>query len=474
MQKTALPAILLIAFAGLGLWFSKGCSLQPRKAARHVILISLDTTRADHLGCYGNTWILTPEIDALAEESILFSNFVTVVPTTLASHTSLFTGKYPHTHGTPRNGFSVSDENVMLTEILKDEGFSTLGFIGSFTLNSRFGFDQGFDHFDQSFDVLADAEDVDQNQRSAAAVTDAVIGYLGANGVPRNMFLFAHYFDPHAPYDAPEPFASMYGPQGIDEVTAPPVPRRYEHVAQEWIRHAREYRRAYAAEISYMDQEVGRLLDYLKQRGVLDDALLILTSDHGENLGEHGGRFDHGWATYETTMRAVAMIRLPESSHRGVRIERLLANIDLLPTLLRYLDLPVPEGIEGMALDLNDPSAPAPDSPRFGQASKPWEEVETDPRWHNMNKSRCVWDGNLKYVQIPYLGVQALYDLSEDPDESNNLFLHRPVEMADHVDRLRSLLEEWAASADPLPSRFDESREGGTEERLRALGYLGR
>jgi arylsulfatase A-like enzyme len=466
---TLLSPLALAALACVAI----GCGPRVGPTVRHVIVISLDTAREDHFGCYGNRWIDTPNIDALAEESVLLGNFVTVVPTTLASHTSLFTGKYPHTHGIPRNGFTVHPDNVLLPEILKGEGFTTLGFLGSFALDSRFGFDQGFDHFDETFDVMVDQEDVDQNQRSAAAVTDAVITYLESGGVPRNMFLFAHYFDPHAPYDPPPPFDEMYGQEGIGGVTAPPVPRRYEASKAEWIDHALGFRRDYAGEISYMDREVGRLLDYLKRREVLDDAVLVLVSDHGENLGEHGGRFDHGWATYETTMRAVALIRLPQARHRGVRVSRLLANIDILPTLLDFLGLPVPEGVDGVAIDLNDPAAPAPSSPRFGEASKPWEEIETDPQWFNMRKSRCIWDGDLKFVQVPYLGVEALFNLAEDPQESTNLVLHRPGESADQITRLRGLLEEWAASADPLPSRFAGDRDEETIERLRALGYLG-
>lgn len=191
--------------------FLSGCNLRGyRGPARHVILISLDTTRPDHLGCYGNEWIQTPSLDALARESILFTDHLTPATTTLASHASLFTGLYPHSHGVPRNGFTLDPANVTLARILKDAGFTTAGFLGSFALDSRFGIASGFDVFDERFDTMVGQEGADQNQRRAPAVTQAVIEYLEGNGVPRHLFLFAHYFDPHQPYAPTEEFRGLY------------------------------------------------------------------------------------------------------------------------------------------------------------------------------------------------------------------------------------------------------------------------
>ena len=128
--------------------------------ARHVVLISLDTTRPDHFGFYGSPTIRTPNLDKLASESIVLDDFMTVAPTTLASHASLFTGKYPHSHGTPRNGFMVNDENVLLAELLQENGFSTAGFIGAFPLSSQFGIAQGFDHWDEEFERFQGKDNV--------------------------------------------------------------------------------------------------------------------------------------------------------------------------------------------------------------------------------------------------------------------------------------------------------------------------
>ncbi|MBU0638832.1 MAG: sulfatase, partial [Planctomycetes bacterium] len=321
--------------------------------ARHVIVISLDTTRADHLGCYGNTEVRTPNIDALAAESILFTDYMTVVPTTLSSHLSLFTGKYSHTHGTPRNGFMVNRENLLLTEILQEAGFHTAGFIGSFALESRFDFNQGFDHYDERFERFVSVIGAEHNERPAESVTNAVISYLDEIGIPDKLLLFVHYFDPHEPYDPPPPYNTMYG--GARRVTP-----EHTEVVRQGIRQAgheatveaQVLARNYAGEISYMDEHVGRLLEDLRQRGVLDQALVLVTSDHGENFWEHRFYFNHGLTTYQTTLHAVCLLRLPRAAHGGTRVEQLVASIDVLPTLLSYLGLEIPPGVEGEALDL--------------------------------------------------------------------------------------------------------------------------
>ena len=281
-------------------------------AARHVVVISFDTTRADHFGFMGNDRVRTPNLDALAQESIVFTDFMTVVPTTLASHTSLFSGQYPHSHGTARNGFMVNTDNDMLAEILHDAGFHTAGFAGSFALDARFDFAQGFDHYDEEFNVLVGEGGADQNQRPAVDVTDAVIEYLDHHGVPEHLFLFAHSFDPHYPNAAPAPFDTLYDPRGTDGLAS--VDDLYQDKTlsdEKRDEYARRWELQYASEISYMDHHVGRLVDDLKRRGILDAALLVITSDHGENLRELPVPFDHGFSVYRSTIDALCVVRLP-------------------------------------------------------------------------------------------------------------------------------------------------------------------
>ena len=309
--RSASPAVIFLAFL-----LTAGCAGPvdaPR--ARHVVVISLDTTRADHFGFLGHTQIATPEMDALAEESIVFTDFMTVAPTTLASHTSLFTGTYPHHHGTPRNGFMVNPENEMLPEILQAEGFHTAGFAGSFALDRRFDFAQGFDHYDQEFDLLTDQAGVDQNQRSAT----------------------------------PEPVGDLPAIEDLKQ--------RGRYPPDEKARHAERHIRRYAAEISYVDAQLGRLFDGLRERDILDNALLIVTSDHGETFLEHREQFDHGAEVYQTTIHAVGLIRLPDAQLGGTRVEQPASNIDLLPTALQWLGLTIPEGVDGAPIDLGAPDA---------------------------------------------------------------------------------------------------------------------
>jgi arylsulfatase A-like enzyme len=467
--------------------------------ARHVVIISIDTARADHFGFMGAAEISTPSLDALAGESVVFTDCMTVVPTTLASHTTLMTGKYPHNHGTPRNGFMVSRENEMLAEVLGDAGFHTAGFVGSFALDERFDFAQGFEHYDQEFDVLVGAGGADQNQRLAENVTQAALDHLDETGVPDRLFLFAHYFDAHRPYSAPFPFEVQYDPRGRQgllpihdlvstKATAP------ERAAREAGRHAMQY----ASEISYVDEHVGRLVDGLRSRGILDDALLVVTSDHGESLWEHGEEFDHGVSVYQSTMHSLCVFRLPGGESGGTRSTRPVANIDVLPTVLAFLGIPVPRGVDGEPLELRGEEAgPGAEAlatrgeeqessgdggeptgrARFGQATKPWRGVETDPRWANMLKSRCVRLGRYKYVQTPFLGTEELYDVVSDPSERTNLLGGvsdgaLAAEYASVVAELRPRLESWAGSAVPLPSWFESSQQEETVERLKSLGYL--
>jgi arylsulfatase A-like enzyme len=452
-----------------------GRELRPTPPAgpgpRHVVVVSLDTTRADHFGLYGSRAVRTPRLDALAAESIVLDDLMTVVPTTLASHVSLFTGNYPHAHGVPRNGFLVDERNEMLPEILRERGFTTAGFAASFALESRFNFAQGFDHYDETFERLAGTEGRLQNERPAGSVTLAVVEWLETVGVPERLFLFVHYFDPHAPYEPPPPYDTRYDPRGREG-----LPEwksfRPEGLAQvEPTEDARRMALQYAGEIGYLDEQVGVMLDALRGRGVLDEALLLVTSDHGETFWEHPGSFDHGWSTYETTMRAVGLLRLPGARHGGARIAGVAATIDLTPTLLALLGIPAPAGIDGEAIPLDPPPARL-DRVRYGQATKPWREVETDPRWTNMLKERCVREGRYKLIQVPYAGREELYDVEADPAEQTDLLAAGRAEARAVADRLRPRLEAWAASARPLPSRFEPSQRAETLERLRALGYV--
>lgn len=438
-----------------------------------MVFVSLDTTRADHLGFYGNPSVKTPNLDRLASEAIVLDDFMTVALTTLASHTSLFTGKYSHTHGTARNGFRVNETNVMLPELLRERGFDTAGFVAAFPLVRQFGFAQGFDHYDDAFGLSTGPDGIYRIERSAEQVTDAVIEYLDQRGDGGNLFLFVHYFDPHHPYAPPAPFDTVYDPRGNEEL--PPWRELLELCKQgatgEGLRRASLQ---YAAEISFMDHEIGRLLDALRERGILDESLLVVTSDHGEHLT--GRRFsicfDHGWMPYQNEARAAGLIRLPRARNGGTRIAELVANIDILPSVLAYLGIETPPGVEGTPIDLDAARAPA-EQVRFSQATKPSEIDGTESQGAHAHQARSVRRGSFKFIQIPYLRQEELYDLERDPLETRNLLSEPSPEVSAIANELRTALESWAASADPLPSEFVASIEDEVLRRLQALGYAG-
>lgn len=438
-----------------------------------ILFISLDTARADHFGFMGSKDIRTPYLDALAAESIVFTDYATVVPTTLASHVSLFTGKYPHHHGTPRNGYMVNRDNAMLPEILRDAGYRTAGFAAAFALHSRFGFAQGFDHYDETFSVQAGVGGTGQDQRRAEEVTDAVIAYLDEAGTEDRLFLFVHYFDAHTPYTAPAPYDTIYDRRGRQGLPPADYFRgRQDDVSRRLMQVVRRKELQYAAEITYMDYHVGRLLGYLRNRGVLDDALLVVTSDHGESLWEHEEIFNHGFGVYQSTMACVCLIHLPGGERGGSEVDLPAASIDILPSILAFLGARTPDGVNGSTIDLRMLDETWSRRARFGQASKPWEHIETDPRWPNMTKSRSIREGPFKFVQTPYRGTEELYNMDRDPEETDNLLDNPSDEQLRLADRLRRALEAWAVSADPLPSEFEPQQTQDTIKRLRSLGYL--
>jgi arylsulfatase len=499
--------------AALALACSSPLACSPRYEGPypHVVLISLDTTRADHVGCYGSALVKTPAIDRIAHEGILFTSAMAAAPTTLADHTSIMTGLYPHTHGVPRNGFVISPDDVMLAEIFKKHGFQTAAFLGAWTLSRRFGFDRGFDAFDENFDIAADMRTHDQEQRRSSAVTDAALRWVEhASGGPT--FLFVHYFDAHAPYEPPPPFDRMYahaedaasgaprsdrltsgGPAELDRATrihqlhAIGAELGQERVINGGLTRElatrdpgppadidRDLEALYSGEISYVDRELGRLIDGLAERGWLEHSIVIVTADHGESFAEHGDTWNHGLWVYDTSVHVPLIVRRSDRlQSREVTLP--VSTVDIAPTLLALVGIDVPRAMEGIDL------APALDGGElrrgviFSEATQP-PSVEKASAWRNEQKPKCARDGRWKYIRAPYLDLDELYDLATDPGERNNLLAlpasdARTSEARDTAKRLRGELDRWTASAHPRASRFDPSRTDDTLRRLNNLGY---
>ena len=464
----------------------KRAALEHAPKIEHVVLISIDTLRADHLGCYGHPFVQSPNIDAFAKESVLFTNHISAAPTTLASHTSLMTGTYPHTHGAPKNGFVLGDENEMLAEVLAKDGFDCAGIIGAFPLHPVFNFDQGFSHFDANFTIAFKEHETDQPQRLAEEVSDAAIRWLDKRqakpaGERDRLFVFIHYFDVHWPYEAPFKYRNLYGQSGQRKKGSMENIKRVQALLTEGennparLKTAMKFAQAldneYAAEITYCDEHVGRLFDELKKRGIYDKSLIILTSDHGETMHEHRTYFSHGATVYDSEVHTPLIVRFPGQAHAGERVSRIVSNVDVAPTILHLLNLPTTPRMEGVSFaKVVDGKLPER-APVFSEATKPWwdSKFHDESEWVNQKKFQCVRSETFKYVARDPDNIYGLYDLTADRDEQNNLIDSANQQQASVLADFKKRLADWRKEANPIPAFEDKSPE--TQKLLRSLGY---
>ena len=485
----------------LGLAFVSSCNGDSYEGPyRHVVLISLDTTRQDHLSCFGDR-SKTPRIDELAAEGLRFSHAMATAPTTLAAHTSIMTGSYPHTHGVVRNNFVVDEGNVMLAELLAEQGFHCAGFLGSFALDRRFGFAQGFHFFDERYGIQMTPQEFDQNQRRAVDVTDAALAHVDELGDVDRLFLFAHYFDAHTPYSPPDEWCEGFVREGAPRTsnlmdTGESVLRHQKKISTsprpygallagglttEMIARSdgaplpgdEDLAALYAAEVAYTDSEVGRLLDGLRERGILEDAIVILVADHGEAFWEHADTFNHGLCVYETTARVPLILRLPGGRGAGQEVLNPVSTVDILATLVPLLELSSPAQLEGVDL-LRTLDDGFDRGPVFCEATQPYAPtIESGVAWANARKAKCVRSGNLKLIYTPYLKLLELYDVVADPLEQQDLLRDPTPQIAEDVKRLRDTLESWMRERPVFPSQFTRVQIDETMKRLEELGYTG-
>lgn len=379
-----------------------------------IILISIDTLRADHLSCYGYPHMKTPAIDSLAADGILFEEHLSAVPLTLPSHSSMLTGLYPPRHGVRDNGgFYLDDGFTTVAESLRDAGYRTGGFVGAFVLDRRWGIAQGFDVYSDDFDVIA-AGDVpmDYIQRRASDVIAMAKPFMEG---PAPFFCFLHLYDPHTPYEPPE---------GFKATTPFPL---------------------YDGEIAYVDAELKGLFTWLKQKGLYDQAWIILVSDHGESLGEHQ-ETTHGFFVYRSTLRVPLIIKRPRGVGAGSKRVDPTSSVDIAPTLLAAAG-------QKLACDGVD---------LFGQIGTRILYSETFyPRYHyNWSELLSVSDSRLQFIDAPR---PELYNHREDPAERVNLY--RGAE----VSAFRSEIDRIGGRSHGEPQKVDAE----TLEKLRALGYAG-
>ncbi len=497
-RSAAIAPSLFLAALVAGMSIVSGCSERAFSEDRrpHVLLISIDTLRADHLGAYGGL-VKTPCLDELARRSVVFLEAQAAAPTTLTSHTSLMTGTYPHRHGVPRNGFSVHPDNVMLAEILQAAGYRTAAFLGSFALSEQFGFDQGFELFDETFDQLVTPGQHDQNQRTADRVTDAAIEYA-ARRWSGPQFLFVHYFDPHSPYAPPKSLASRYAREGgplsssladLERAASlhreavlgrslPPRSLVREGLGPELIASVerppspldRDLMALYAGEVAFIDQEVGRLLRTLEESDWLEGALVIVTADHGESFTEHGDFWNHGLWVYQTTVHVPLILQVP-GREQGRRVSGPVSLVDVVPTILDVLSLKTPQSVEGRSLIPFLDSGKVQAVPVFCEATQPFGGESTEG-WRNAVKPRCVRSSNYKYVEWPQQSVRQLFDLANDPGEKNDLLRAPSAEHRERAEALSRLLQDWSRPSAPFASEIVRERAAEVRQRLEDLGYL--
>lgn len=392
----------------------------------NLLVVTIDTLRADHVGAYGYSGAATPTLDGLARTGVRFENAETTIPLTGPAHSTIFTGHYPPVHGVRNNAvFPLPDKHPTLAALLKGKGYRTAAFVAAYPVGSAFGFSQGFDEFSEAFHndpVFIQAAETPANE-----VADAALSWLAKPGHDP-FFLWVHFYDPHAPYRPPSPF-------------------REKFVAQ-----------PYDGEIAFADAQLGRVLDGLRAAGHGDDTLVVAVGDHGEALGEHK-ESTHGILIYQSTLRVPLILAGPGVPEKRVVASR-VGTVDILPTVLRLLGVDPPEGLPGRDL-----------RPALGG-----ERLSSQPFYAESLFGRlcCGWSSLRGWVSEDWKLIEGrepeLYDLTLDPSESTNRASDEPARVTRMREALRTAVAKMAPGGDaahPAPLSPE------AQERLAALGYTG-
>ena len=394
---------------------------------RNVLLISIDTCRSDHLSCYGDPRNTTPHIDRLAQDGIRFAHAVSPVPLTLPAHSSMLTGTNPTYHGVHDNSYyQLSDGNVTLAEMLKEHGFTTGAMISSFVLDSQFGLNQGFDTYHDYFEDPRKGPG-DISERIGTETSRLAMQWLDEHG-SRKFFLFLHYYDPHAAYAPPDSFASQF----VDD--------------------------RYAGEIAYVDHCIGQVLDKLITLGIDDSTLIIITSDHGEMLGEHG-EDTHSYFIYQSAIRVPLIFKVP-GRHETATLAPVAGIIDVVPTICGLLGIESPPHIQGIDLSKHFVPQNSATQPRYLYCESLY------PTRYQANPLLGLVTDRWKYIQTTR---PELYDLLRDPSESTNLASIEPLQIMKFQRQLNQMIEQ---QLDANTAGANLAIDPQARHRLETLGYL--
>ena len=411
------------------LWAGKGT------AKPNVILVTLDTTRADHLGCYGSPSVRTPVLDELARRGVLFEQAATASPLTLPAHSTILTGMYPTYHGVRVNGnTALNEDQTTLAEVFSAQGYSCGAFIAAFVVDGRWGLKQGFETYDDKLDMTRSKHiDLGAIQRPGNQVMDSALAWLDGRK-DRPFFAWIHLYDPHLPYEPPEPYRSEYGGAGLAGL--------------------------YAGEIAFMDEQVGRLVAWLGRTGLDRSTVLALVGDHGEGLGSHG-EGTHGFYIYDSAMHVPLIVVAPLDGLAGKRVPSQARTADLFPTILELAGLAREGEVQGRSLvpRMFRPAS-GREAPAYGESMAPNIQFGWSPL-HVLRTSRY------KYIDSPRA---ELFDIAADPGETANLASQEPEVVRSMKADLDRLMEETGRGA-PMPQAANLDKD--TMERLTALGYVG-
>lgn len=455
-RLAAVVATLLLAACG-----------EPPPAGPSLLVITLDTTRADVLGCYGSTLGATPNLDRLASSSVLFERAYAPMPQTLPSHATLFTGLPPRRHGAVENARTLDPGVGTLAEDLARRGWETAACIGALVLERGTGIERGFAHWDQPQGVARDSQH--PVERRAAAVTDAALWWAGRRAEPeRPYLLWVHYYDPHGPYEPPQERVPLAAVRAEVERRARAAPGELQgaelpDIARLW--------HGYVNEVAEVDAQVGRLLDGLRERGLLEGAAVLVVGDHGEGLMEHGEK-GHGATIFEELMRVPVLLSAPGVA--PARAGGALELQDLPATLCEAAGLgPPPAAAEGPSR-WPEVLGARPWSPRPLVVERPFylpgsqRAMRAEAHDYGFGLLVAVVLGDEKLLRMPD-GSERLFDLAADPAELVDLAAERPASRA----RLAALLDDWLADHPPPGPGDGEPLTPERRRVLEALGYAG-
>lgn len=457
-QRSALLASLVAVFAVV---LSVGAAVRPPGPPPNplnVILVSIDTLRADHLGCYGYPRETSPRIDAFSREAILFEEAIATASSTLPSHASMFTGLVPPHHGASfARSAALSPSILTLTEILRGGGYATASWNGGAQLSDVWGLDQGFDLY-SSFGgaTRAGGPEIDLTDDRLDRTVHAALDWIDRRRGERPFFLFLHSYEVHAPYTPSLALRGRFGrfdTRLTDRISIYELRQAKEGKASFGPEDLKHIVASYDAEIVSADLAFGLLLDGLRHRSLLDETVVVLTSDHGEEFGEHGVVGWHSHTLFDELLRVPLLIRLPEGRLGGSRVASQVSGIDVSPTILDALGRPSPAVFQGrslMGLAEGDGSGSA----RAVLSAR-------DARKKNLISLRA---GGWKWIR-----AGGLYDLSTDPGEIADL-RGRPDLRARRA-AMRRQADRWFHARRPAePVTVTPNQE--VESQLRALGYL--